>query len=67
MCDCIQTTNELLERDHNSTLVVNLFGTPRAFISVTQLKTGRGQKKASLMIASFCPFCGEKYPEMTKT
>jgi len=61
MCDCISSTDEMLA-EHNTTLVTTLFGIPqRCAVSTAQLATGRGKKRAAIMIASFCPFCGEKY------
>lgn len=61
MCDCISETDKMLA-EHNTTLVTTLFGIPqRVAVSTAQLATGRGKKRAAIMIASFCPFCGEKY------
>lgn len=47
-------------REHNSYLVTNLFGKPRAIIATTKFdEKKRGKPK--MMFASFCPFCGVKY------
>lgn len=61
MCDCIKTTNEALEEKHNSILVTNMFGKPeRCTIGTAVLRPKRGARPV-IMLATFCPFCGEKY------
>lgn len=58
-CMCIARINSML-REHNSYLVTNLFGKPRAIIATTKFdEKKRGKPK--MMFASFCPFCGVKY------
>ncbi|WP_313335734.1 hypothetical protein [Sphingobium yanoikuyae] len=60
-CNCIAEVNKTLAQ-HNTMLVFTLFGTPsRVIVDTTQVETGRGKKKAAAMIATFCPFCGERY------
>lgn len=61
MCNCIAEMNGKLA-EHNGGIVCTMFGKPpRAAIEVYQLETGRGKKRPPKAIASFCPFCGEKY------
>lgn len=61
-CNCIDSVNELL-KPHNSELVHTLGfgGTPcRTVIQTSKIASKqRGQAKA--MLATFCPFCGERY------
>lgn len=60
-CACISEMNAMLAK-HNGALVTTLFGNPeRTCVEVYQLKTGRGTKKPPKALASFCPFCGQKY------
>ena len=35
----------------------------RVAVMTEQVETGRGKKKAPTVFATFCPFCGVKYPE----
>lgn len=61
MCECINKVNADLKQ-HNTMLVFTLLGNPsRAVIDTMQVETGRGKKKAAAVIATFCPFCGERY------
>jgi hypothetical protein len=66
MCDCINTVNEKLKPDHtlNCTLAFRDGEVERPIIGLIRrdtwkLETRRG--KPSSFLASFCPFCGEKY------
>jgi len=61
MCECIAKVNEQMKQ-HNTMLVFTLLGSPsRVIIDTVQVEAGRGKKKAAAVIASFCPFCGERY------
>ena len=63
-CECIVETDKMLA-EHNTQLVTTLFGLPRRVaIATEQIESGRGKKRKAVMIASFCPFCGERYAEM---
>jgi hypothetical protein len=63
-CECIKSVDaDMKARGFNTQITVNLFGPPRALVQTTQIETGRGKKKASLLFATCCPFCGVKYPE----
>jgi len=61
MCDCIDKVNEKLA-EHNTELLLNMFGPQRAFIATEKLSREKRGKPAHLM-ATFCPFCGEKYSD----
>ncbi len=68
MCDCVRTTDEALEkRGSNGRIIVNLFGPPRCTIGLykrnEKLRGAAG--KLPVLMASYCPFCGEKYAEQT--
>jgi hypothetical protein len=64
MCDCLSRINESL-KEHNTKLAtgfclsLDLSETDLLPILQTE-KIGRGRKV--LVIPTFCPFCGTKYP-----
>lgn len=65
MCDCIKETNESLkEVDSNSQLSLAMsikVGIPDRVI-ISTYKIDRQKKKGPItLVASYCPFCGEKY------
>lgn len=61
MCKCLPMVNEKLT-EYNGMLEINMLSNPsRAMVSVCKI-ISRG-KKPPLMEASFCPFCGKKYPK----
>ncbi|MFH5927426.1 hypothetical protein [Roseomonas xinghualingensis] len=60
MCKCIEEVNAFLA-PYNTELVIEIF---RGTIVVeTQKKENRVRGRAKAMLPTFCPFCGEKYPE----
>ena len=66
-CDCIAKVNEAL-KPHNTAIdlatSINLnTGQIREFITVATRKTSKDRKKALIVRASFCPFCGVKIEE----
>ena len=62
MCTCIRKVDAKLA-EYNGLLVTNfLTDPPRAMISVCK-KVERQRGKPPLMEASYCPFCGKKYPK----
>lgn len=62
MCDCINTTNKLLA-EQNSTLVYTIFGKPPRVVIETAKILPKVRGRPPAMLASFCPFCGEKYAD----
>jgi hypothetical protein len=61
MCDCISKVNNLLA-SRNTALVQDIISTtPHTFVATVKLKSGVRSKPVAMM-ATFCPFCGEKYP-----
>ncbi len=63
MCDCITETNKDL-RPLNLQLVTPIFGPEKVLVEVTKISSKiRGQPK---LFATFCPFCGERYPETSQ-
>lgn len=66
MCTCIDNIDaDLLARGTNAAVLTNMFGHPRTLVMLykhEEKKRGR----LPLLQASFCPFCGERYPEATE-
>lgn len=60
-CDCIAKVNGHLAA-YNTRLTFSLFGPRVTFIQTDKLDAKK-RGKPSLMVASFCPFCGDKYPD----
>lgn len=60
-CECAARVNDHLKA-YNTELMADLFGPYRAFIETTKADPKKRGKPYS-MIASYCPFCGSKYPE----
>lgn len=61
MCDCVTDLNARLKAEHNGILITTLFGSPtRCTVGVDKLDT-KVRKRPPVVIASFCPFCGEAY------
>lgn len=63
MCDCITSVNAQLA-PHNTKIVVPMWalsGIYTPFIETAKLDT-KQRGKAKALFASFCPFCGERYP-----
>jgi hypothetical protein len=60
-CNCFSQINEHL-KTYGGELLCNLLEPPRAIISTYREKAVRG-KKMPIVFASFCPFCGGKYPK----
>jgi len=61
MCDCISTMNGELKA-YNMAITTNLIGPQGALVETYVLKPKRGFR-APKLFATFCPFCGEKYPK----
>lgn len=66
-CNCLSEMDGALKAGgYNAAIVCTLMSAPsRAVIETYKPKTGRGAgKKPPVVIATFCPFCGVKYPEI---
>lgn len=72
-CKCIDKVNQgLVDNGSNGMLYLPLMiqfdtgktgASERVAVQVDQRETGRGKKKAPTLFATYCPFCGVKYPE----
>lgn len=60
-CSCFKQIDEHLKA-YGGELLRNLFGPPRAIVSTYREKAVRG-KKMPIVFATFCPFCGVRYPK----
>ena len=63
MCDCVTTVNELMVKKRQVRLRTTTnfnTGISKVYIS-TEPIPGTKKQKFNLL-PSFCPFCGEKYP-----
>lgn len=58
-CTCIADVNKDLA-EHNGQIVCTMFGTSKAIVSTYKLDEKR-RGKPPIMVASYCPFCGERY------
>ena len=65
MCECIARVNKHLA-EFNSVIELPWAGPQRPFV-LTMKKDEKKRGKPKMMFASYCPFCGEKYPEPEKT
>jgi hypothetical protein len=69
MCDCFDTVGATLEKDNERFVSLLSFDTgnvlKRALITIEKVnpKKRPGLRK---LVATFCPFCGEKYEEPKK-
>lgn len=62
-CSCIEKVDaKLADRGDNTKILVPWFGPQRPFVETTKLDASK-RGKPSKLFASFCPFCGVKYPE----
>lgn len=74
MCNCIEEVSEKL-KPHGCGLDVPLIiprdakaPMPPAKVAVRTYRLDFNKRKTpALVVASFCPFCGEKYPEAAKS
>lgn len=61
MCNCIAEMNQkLAEGGYNAAILTNLFGPQKATVD-TYKPDEKKRGKPPIVIASYCPFCGEKY------
>ncbi len=69
MCDCMKTMDDRLKEQPsaaNTMLVFNLMGPARAVVATCKRRE-KDRQKAVYVMATYCPFCGEKYAEDTKS
>ena len=68
MCKCLELTQEAL-KEHNTRLVTTMQFDPKRgkMRSLPQLMTEKldkkSRKKPITVVPTYCPICGEKYPE----
>lgn len=68
MCNCIETVNAKLAPEHrlDATLAIMPGQVAKPLIGLRRCDRGSletRRNKPSFMVPTFCPFCGEKYPE----
>lgn len=66
MCDCIAKANEHL-REHNTKIELPMWsasGVLAPFVQTMKLDEKK-RGKPTMIFASYCPFCGEKYAPLT--
>ena len=63
-CDCIERVNAKLA-ESNTKIMLPWFGLQRPFIESMKLDEKK-RGKPTKVFATFCPFCGSKYPEPSK-
>lgn len=61
MCNCITEVNAKLA-ESNGELAITFWPMVRPLLETMKLDT-RKRVKPPLVVATFCPFCGEKYAE----
>lgn len=66
MCDCIDQMNAKIA-DINGIIVSTYSEPSRPIIETMKLDATKRKKKAFSVLASFCPFCGEKYEDSSST
>jgi hypothetical protein len=71
MCDCVEKINKMLEPGgHRLNTAINFDGRPEvpliSLIRTDAWKIESRRGKPSSFWPSYCPFCGEKYPEADK-
>lgn len=70
MCDCITLTKEALVRQGSNTelgtsiLINRSTGKARTVVEIaTHKRDPKKREKPLGMVPTFCPFCGERYPD----
>lgn len=67
MCDCIQTIHDKFpEHSVNATMAFRTGEVSRPMIDLLRKdnwKRESRRNKPGFIVASYCPWCGEKYPE----
>ena len=65
MCDCIKNVDEKLAERNTRLTQALVFGNrsaPTIMLQTEVIEKKRGAKPVGMFL-SYCPFCGEKYPE----
>ncbi len=65
-CDCIESISKTLREEHNALMVCTLFSPQKAVIGTEKIDSKK-RSRPPMLIASFCPFCGVKYPSAKST
>lgn len=60
-CNCLAEANAALA-DGNGEIVVTIWPVVRPVIETMKVDSKK-RGRPPMMVASFCPFCGTKYPE----
>lgn len=65
-CDCIKKVNKMMKpRGYAVHHTLGVGGAPQMvaldLVKIDDLKPRRG---SSILVASYCPFCGKEYPEV---
>ena len=60
MCDCIANASNML-REHNASLMTTMLSKPERVVLETFKIDTRKRGKPPRMVATCCPFCGERY------
>ena len=66
MCDCIKKIDEKLAEVNSNTklkIVWSMSGAVDRAMVVTEKADKSKRGEVSTVFASYCPFCGEKYPD----
>lgn len=64
VCGCISEVGNFL-REHNACLETTLFSQPERVVIRTSKIDTRKRGNPPPMLATFCPFCGTRYPADT--
>ena len=56
---CLKRVDQKL-KSHNTRLVTNLLNPNQVMVATEKIRKLRDGKKAKLVVAAYCPFCGEK-------
>ena len=63
MCDCVKKVNDALAAQNGRLSMTHIVSDDNSLSGVMAVKTERADGKraaAPLVVASYCPFCGEK-------
>lgn len=59
-CDCVAEMDKVLA-EHNGVVCTTMFGDPLRVAIRVEKFADKVRKRPPVVIASYCPFCGEKY------